>query len=117
MVSLNREKINKTFYKTEQAVENQIDITYEPYKLDENDFTIVDCLVTFNSDIGIEYVKYPDQSTVYCNGKNTLAIDYTSVLYEDYVFKVKQVGQAEKNVTLTVNDLGPLNPAIFQRNS
>ena len=70
---------------------------------DNQDSEAIKVLITVTSDSGIEYVETPDNK-VYAGNKEKLSFDYLVKKDEGKIFKIKEVGKAEKEETLLITD-------------
>lgn len=84
--------------------ESTIKFKYTALELrDENNVHIL--IQITEDERGIKQVDYPNnENTIYCNGKNKLAIDYTVELGTEYKFKIISESLEEKEYIVIVNE-------------
>lgn len=94
---INKENITSIFEKTQKRAigEGKIDTTYRVVKIEGE---TINAIITFDCDTPIEKIIRPDgvEITVEPVNKQRLAVDYNLVSGNQYVFKIKLLGNSEE---------------------
>lgn len=104
--------IGVLLYFNKDKIINALNIKKQPESIEQFTYSIYDnvdsdnirFLVQFTNENGLEYVKCPNDSIIYGNGKTFLSIDYTGKKDETLIFISKEKDKDEKQNILKLDD-------------
>lgn len=70
-------------------------------------------LITIRNENGIEYVVYPNEEKLECNGKTVICIDYQARKDEENIFKIKAINGEEKEEKIYANHDSIKNNSVW----
>lgn len=96
-------RLTKEEYNERQGKEG-LSKMYSTYEIVEENENMGNAIIEFNSELGIQYIKYPKdyEFILQCNGKKNIAIDYNVEDEKEYIFKVKEIDKEEQEYILNV---------------